>query len=215
MYIALEGGEGSGKSTIIKAISKHLDEKHVRHITTREPGNTSIGKQIRSILLDKRNTDILPMTELLLYVADRYQHSVEIVGPTLETGDWVISDRSVHTGAAVQGGSREMTAEYIYDLHKTILGDSCRYLPDKVILIDVPSDQGIARARRDIESGNRDSQDTRFEDEAIESHNKVRKTYLELQMKNPDTWYLVDGRSPIDIVVKDILAIIDELLEQN
>lgn len=209
MLITLEGIEGSGKSTQIKRITAHLETLGRRCITTREPGDTPIGKKIRAILLDPENRELTSLAELFLYAADRAQHLGERVLPHLEAGDVVVSDRFFDATTAYQGYARGLDLEVIEKIHGMVLKG---LRPDLTLLLDLPPEVGLGRAISAIEAGDRTVAESRFEQEALAFHEKVRAGYLALARREPDRFVIIDATLSPDEVTEAVTRAIDERL---
>ncbi|SCY57830.1 dTMP kinase [Desulfoluna spongiiphila] len=212
MLITLEGIEGSGKSTQIKRITAHLEKKGRRCVTTREPGDTSIGKKIRAILLDPENSELTSLAELFLYAADRAQHLGERVLPHLSAGDVVVSDRFFDATTAYQGYARGLDLEVIEKIHTMVLKG---LRPDLTLLLDLPPEVGLGRAISAIESGDRTVDESRFEQEALAFHEKVRAGYLALAHREPERFVVIDATVSPDEVTDAITRAIDDRLARN
>lgn len=209
MLITLEGIEGSGKSTQMKWITAHLEKKGRRCVVTREPGDTAIGKKIRSILLDPESRGLDPLAELLLYAADRAQHLGERVLPRLAAGDVVVSDRFFDATTAYQGYARGLDLEVIEKIHAMVLKG---LRPDLTLLLDLPPEVGLARAHAALAAGDRTASESRFEQEALAFHEKVRKGYLTLAHREPERFVVIDATCSPDEVTEEIVRAIDERL---
>ena len=205
MFITLEGIEGSGKTTQVRHMLEFLGSKGFACVATREPGGTQIGKKIRAILLDPESKDMEPLVELLLYIADRAQHVKEIILPLLSAGKTVVCDRYYDATVVYQGFARGINIELIHELHKSILKD---LKPDITILLDLPSKIGLARAWKQIESGDRADLETRFEEETLAFHEKVRSGYLELARLEPQRFRVVDASKNENQVRAEIIDIL-------
>jgi dTMP kinase len=203
MFITLEGIEGSGKTTQVKHIVAYLKTKGYDCVVTREPGATKIGKKIRSILLDPASQDLDPLAELLLYIADRVQHVKELITPALSAGKAVICDRFFDATVVYQGYARGLDIGLINRMHHLILEG---LKPDITILLDLAPEIGLSRAWQQIENGKRAGRETRFEEEALSFHQKVRAGYLELASLEPDRFRIIDASQDEDQVRKDIIA---------
>ena len=206
----MEGIEGSGKTSQMGHISRFLEKKGRSCRMTREPGGTDIGLKIRSILLDPSNEAIDPMTELLLYVADRVQHVRTLIEPWLASGKTVLCDRYFDATLVYQGFARGLDKELIQTLHKITLND---LKPDVTILLDLPPATGLARAWRRIEESGDKEIETRFEKEALKFHEAVRGGYLELARLEPDRFFVIDASqdqknvsTQIDAVLETVMA---------
>jgi len=202
MFITLEGIEGSGKTTQVANIVQFLQERGSACVITREPGATRIGKRIRSILLDPENKILDPLTELLLYMSDRVQHVREIITPALLAGKTVLCDRFYDATVVYQGFARSIDIGFIRCLHKKLL-DGMQ--PDITILLDLPAEEGLARAWKQIDDGSRKDVETRFERETLRFHQKVREGYLELAKQESKRFRVIDAMQTEDQVRRDIL----------
>lgn len=190
MFITLEGVEGSGKSTEIKFLKEYFAQKKVDCVFTREPGGTEIGGQIRRILLNPDNTALMPYAELLLYVADRVQHINNVILPALLNGRWVVCDRYFDATLAYQCYGRGLNMEIMRALHKT----ACRNLiPNFTVLFDLEPEQGLRRARGDLSSGLRGNDESRFEQEDLAFHHKIRNGYLALAKNEPNRFAVINA----------------------
>ena len=201
MFITLEGIEGCGKTTQLQHISSFLEDEGHFVVVTREPGGTTIGKKIRSILLDPASKELLPLAELLLYMADRAQHIESVIKPRLGEGKIVVSDRYVDATVAYQGFARGLGVDFIRDLHRIMLND---FKPDVTFLLDLPPRIGLSRAWQELDSGNRIGAESRFEEEAICFHDKVRAGYLELARLEPQRFRIIDASQNIHAVQAEI-----------
>lgn len=207
--ITFEGIEGSGKTTQMDFICRELDARGKAYARTREPGGTRIGAQIRKILLDPENSDLADKTELLLYLADRAQHISERIRPALEQGVLVLCDRFSDATLAYQGYGRGLNRSQILELDR-IATEGLK--PDLTVLIDLPIETGLARARqRNREEGVTGSEG-RFEEEEADFHRTVREAYRHLAELEPERFRLVDGSGSVDETHRQILSLIDPLL---
>jgi dTMP kinase len=202
-FISLEGPEGAGKTTQLKSLSKQLDILGVPHIVTRDPGGTPLGKQIRRILLNPENP-VQPMSELLLYQADRAQHVAELILPALEKGQLVLCDRYIDSTMAYQGFGRGIDFAIIEQLNKIATGG---LRPEMTILFDLESSDGLAR----LHPGGHD----RMEREALEFHHKVRNGYLQLAKAEPERWRVIDASKPMTTVQKELRKLLFDKLENR
>jgi len=209
MFISLEGIEGCGKTTQIRQLSAYFEEKGHPYIITREPGGTAIGQKIRSILLDPASKDLVPAAELLLYMADRAQHIHSLIKPRLAEGKIVVCDRYFDATLVYQGFARGLDTALICDLHRIIFED---LKPDITLLLDLPPRVGLARAWQELDSGSRPDTESRFEEEAIGFHEKVRAGYLELAGRESDRFKVIDASRKIDEVQADIRKVLGGFL---
>ncbi len=206
MFITLEGIEGSGKSTQILHIFNFLNKLGLKCVMTREPGGTRIGRKIRSILLDPESSAMNPAAELLLYTADRVQHIQEIILPMIEGGGIVICDRYFDATLAYQGVARGLDMTLILDLHKLI----CRNLkPDMTFLLDLAPDTGLPRAWKQLKSGSRTDTESRFENETLAFHERVRAGYLAIAEKEPERFRIIDASKSENQVQAQITRVLE------
>ena len=197
MFITLEGIEGSGKTTQISRLVEFLEDRGIECVTTRQPGGTLIGKNIRSILLDPANSALEPLAELLLYMADRAQHINELIRPALQNGKTVVCDRYFDATLVYQGFARGLSIELIGQLHQLLFDD---LKPDVTLQLN---------------NGQRSGDESRFEDEAVAFHEKVRAGYLELARLEPDRFRIIDAAKTQDQVFAVMKKVVSFLLKQS
>ncbi|RJQ86202.1 MAG: dTMP kinase [Desulfobacteraceae bacterium] len=211
MFITLEGIEGAGKTTQLKNIVAILEVKGYECVTSREPGGTAIGAQIRRILLDPQNSAMDAGTELLLYMADRVQHIRSFIKPHLSAGRTVLCDRFFDATLVYQGYARGLDKELIRTLHRLVCDD---LQPDLTLLFDLAPEVGLARAWLQINNGGRTGLETRFEQEQLVFHRKVRDGYLDLANREPARFRIIDaGRDEASVtraVEKVLLSFLNE-----
>lgn len=196
IFIAFEGGEGSGKSTIIDMIYNYLIENNIACIKTREPGGIKISEDIRKIILDKNNTQMDAKTEALLYAAARRQHLVEKVIKELENGKIVLCDRFIYSSLVYQGYARGLGVEEIYNINKFAIDE---YMPDLNIFFDVSPEIGLARINK-----NKDREVNRLDLEKMDFHYKVREGYLKLCEANKESFIKINAEQSIDEVFEAV-----------
>ena len=209
MFISLEGIEGCGKTTQITGLRTYLEDRGHACVVTREPGGTGIGEKIRSILLDPASSGLVPVAELLLYMADRAQHIQALIKPGLAQGKIVLCDRYFDATVVYQGFARGLDVQLIRDLHRLLLED---LKPDVTLLLDLPPRVGLARAWQELDSGVRSGRESRFEEEAVSFHDKVRTGYLELARLEPQRFQIIDASRKVEQVQADIRDVIARLL---
>ncbi|MFW6011131.1 MAG: dTMP kinase [Desulfosalsimonas sp.] len=209
MFITLEGIEGSGKSTQIPHIARYLEGFGYSCLITKEPGGTAVGGKIRAILLDPGNTGLDAMAELFLYEADRAQHAGRVIRPALKEKKTVICDRFTDSTIVYQGAARGISVTIIEEINGMVLGD---LKPDVTFLLDLPPETGLSRAWSQIESGLRRQGESRFEQERIRFHEKVRQGYLALAQKEPGRIRVIDASGSQQDVKAAIEAELDRLL---
>ena len=202
ILITFEGIDGSGKTTQINALLQRLQEAGMSYRLFREPGGTEIGEKIRDILLDKKNENMLNVTELLLYSASRYQLTVSEIIPALEAGNVVICDRFYDSTTAYQGYGRGIDLEFIYRLNDIATNS---VTPDKTFILDID----LEERRKRLGKKNLD----RLERETLEFHRKVRMGFLEMAEQNPERFVVLDGNQAPDELSKKIWNVIKILKE--
>lgn len=208
-FFALEGGEGAGKSTQADRLAAALRERGHDVLVTREPGNTPLGAQLRRLLLDPA-IDLSDRAEALLYAADRAEHVARVVRPALERGEHVISDRYVDSSIAYQGYGRGLGPAPIRRLSRWA---TAALLPDLTVLLDLPVEDGMARARaRGRAAG---TETDRLEAEARGFHQRIRAGFLELVAADPERYALVDAAREPDEVALDVLTAVERALRQD
>jgi dTMP kinase len=212
MFISFEGIEGSGKTTQAKQTVRLLQDKGHDCVITREPGGTRIGEKIRAILLDPLSKDMDPLTELLLYTADRAQHIKEYILPLLSDGKMVLCDRYYDATMAYQGFARGLDIGLIEKLHKLLFEN---LQPDITLLLDLPPEIGLERAWKQINNGNRMGGETRFEEERLSFHRRVREGYLELSRLEPERFRIIDASKKEHEVQEEIIKILDEEIDRR
>ena len=199
-FITIEGVEGLGKSTNISYIERFLEARDIEFVSTREPGGTALAERIRDVLLDKAESSMDPMTELLLMFAARKQHTEELIKPALERGEWVICDRYTDSSYAYQGGGRGLDSKIISKIEKLTLGG---FKPDLTIVLDLPVKKGLARA------GNRGELD-RFELETENFFKRVRATFL-ARAKTHKRYHVINASRSLNAVQGKIGAALTSL----
>ncbi len=207
MFITLEGIEGSGKTTQMQQLSAYFEMRGRSCELTREPGGTSLGEKIRAILLDPASTELVPTAELLLYMADRAQHINSLIKPGLAEGKVVLCDRYFDATIVYQGFARGLDTGLICELHRLLFED---LKPDITFLLDLAPRIGLARAWKQLDNGTRTGTESRFEEETISFHEKVRAGYLELARREPERIRVVDGSRDEKKVQVDIRAALAE-----
>lgn len=183
LWITLEGGDGTGKSTQAALLEQWLRSRGRAVVRTREPGGTDVGLLVREIVLHHRG-EVSPRAEALLYAADRAQHVATLVRPAIERGEVVVQDRYLDSSVAYQGAGRVLDPREIRELSLWAAGGA---LPDLTVLLDL--DPAVARARLD----EADKPFDRLEAEKADFHARVREAYLALAAAEPDRFLVVDA----------------------
>jgi len=207
LFITFEGPEGSGKSTQLRLLGKKLRGKNLAVLETAEPGGTPIGVQIRRVLLDTKNQELCPTTELLLMFASRAQNVEQAILPALAARQMVLCDRFTDSTLVYQGAARGLGAEVVYELDRI----ACRGLvPDLTLAIDIDVEAGLARAHH----RNERTQDveTRLDEQSLEFHRKVREAYLQLAEDEPKRVKLIDGSREAAEVAQAVWSAVQPLL---
>lgn len=199
-FIVFEGGEGSGKSTILEMIYEDLKANGIKCTKTREPGGIKISEDIRNIILDKNNTNMDGKTEALLYAAARRQHLVEKVIKDLGEGKVVLCDRFIYSSLAYQGYARNLGIKDIYDINKFAVGE---YMPDLNIFFDIKPEIGFSRINK-----NSNREVNRLDLEEMDFHYKVREGYNKLYEENKESFVKIDAEKSIEEVFCEVKKII-------
>ena len=189
-FIAIEGGEGTGKSTQANFLAAAMEAEGYDVVVTREPGGSAAGNAIRTLLLDPATGGLAARTEALLYAADRAEHVASVIRPALERGAVVITDRYIDSSLAYQGAGRALDVDQIGRLS---LWATEGLRPDLTVVLDLPPNVGLARA---LERGKAD----RLEQEQLEFHERVRAGFLSLVERDPGRYALINAESPVDQV---------------
>lgn len=192
-FIVFEGLDGSGKSTLMRALSVHLKSQHKKFIMTREPGGTPLAEDIRSLLLKKGDEVPVPRTEVLLYQASRAQHVDHVIEPALKRGEWVLCDRFFASTVAFQCFARGLNRQDIDWLNNYATHNRSPHL---TVLLDLPVEESLARIQqRNLSLG---SESDRMEDEKVSFHRSVREGYLAQAKENPGSWLVLDAKKTPD-----------------
>lgn len=208
-FVTFEGGEGSGKSTQLKLAAQWLADRGIPCVTTAEPGGTPLGIKIREILLNRGAWTIGAEAELLLFAAARAQHVRETILPARERGDWVLCDRFADATFAYQGCGRGLDPGVVGQVNAlSALG----LVPDLTLLLDLPVETGLARARGRAAALKADQAEDRFEQEALAFHERIRDGYLSLAANEPDRFRIVDATADIETVAGRVRACLAPLL---
>jgi len=194
LFVTFEGIEGAGKSTLMGLAVEALRARGLDPLVTREPGGTAAGKAIRSVLLDPASRGMSPVCELLLLCADRAQHVAEVLVPALWDGRLVLCDRYSDSTFAYQGFGRGLSLDLVREADIAARGGIS---PDLTVLVDLPAEEGLARARgRNRAAKGAASRETRFDDEEIAFHRRVREGFLALASEEKERFLVLDGTLP-------------------
>ena len=211
LFITFEGIEGSGKSTLQASVAQALQASGHNVCCTREPGGTTIGGSIRSILLDPSHGNLNALSELFLFSADRVQHIREIITPTLKKDTIVLCDRYIHSTIAYQSYAGKLPLTQVEQIITMSIGD---VTPDLVILLDLDPSIGLtrARARSNEESTQSESSFTRFEMQELEFHHNVRNGFLDMAQKQTDKFLIIDASQDAATVSRNTLNALEKRL---
>ncbi|MFB4276439.1 dTMP kinase [Nonomuraea sp. MTCD27] len=200
LFVAFEGGEGSGKTTQSRLIAIWLRDQGFDVVQTREPGSTKVGMRLRAILLDAAERGLSARSEALLYAADRAEHVEKVIRPALYRGSLVVTDRYVDSSLAYQGAGRALDPKDVSKINAWATGG---LVPHLTVLIDTPPEVGLTRL-----GGAAD----RIESEPLEFHERVRKEFRSLAAAAPERYLVVDGTLPQDVITRQIQDRIREIL---
>lgn len=209
LFITFEGGEGTGKSTQIKLIEEYLKEKGKDVVTSKEPGGTEVGLEIRKLLVcgDKDKFDAT--AEALLYFADRHIHLTKKIWPAMEKGAIVLSDRFADSTMAYQyyGYNKRVSKETLNTLYDIAVG---QFKPDLTIILDIDPEKGLARSF--AKAKNMDVKELRFEGRDLEFHHNLRNGFLEIAKAEPERCVVLDADKTIEDLHTDIIKVVEEKL---
>lgn len=188
VFVAVEGGEGAGKSVLVAALTAWARGRGLEVVSTREPGGTALGTRLREVLLDPATAGLDPRAEALLYAADRAEHAARVLRPAVARGALVLCDRYVDSSIAYQGAARGLGADSVAGLsHWGTDG----LVPDLTILLDIDPRTGLARAAR-----RPGSTPDRLESEPTTFHDRVRRCFLDLAARAPHRYLVLDATRP-------------------
>lgn len=196
-FITFEGGEGSGKSTHTALLAERLRARGLDVVLTREPGGSPGAEIIRHIILSGIAKPLGTETETILFAAARDDHVNATILPALRAGKWVVCDRFIDSTRVYQGALGKVDMKLIRGLERVTVGEA---MPDLTILIDVPANIGLARAKTRRGTGAAD----RFEAESVEFHENLRLAFLDVARQEPKRFAVIDGRPPRDVVAERI-----------
>lgn len=205
-FITLEGGEGSGKSTIMERLKEDLEKEGHSCLLTREPGGSTLGKDIRSWLLDaKADSDIDSMAELMLFLADRAQHIHEVIRPALQEGKIVICDRFNDSTIAYQGFGRGLDVPTVQEICDLVAG----YVePFLTVYLDVEPEVGLERSKQASKKESAKGEFDRIESEDLGFHRLLHKGFHWLVDQNPHRMVLIDANRPLESVYDETRSLI-------
>lgn len=204
LFITLEGGEGSGKTTMIGRLAAYMQGRSIPYLITREPGGIEIAEKIRSIILDPQHTSMDARTEALLYAAARRQHLVEKVEPALREGLTVLCDRFVDSSLVYQGYARGLGMEEVWSINRFAVEGR---MPDLTLLFDIEPEIGMSR----IEA-NAEREKNRLDMESMAFHGKVREGYMLVAENNKERIRIVDASKTPDQVEREMIKYVEDAI---
>jgi len=208
LFITFEGPEGSGKTTQMELLRDYLEEKGYSVLATREPGGTNIGDQIRAILLDPHNTEMVPASEALLFSAARAQIVHQVIRPHLEQGGIVLCDRYADSTLAYQGYGHGLDLEMLHTITALATGG---LKPDLTIYLDIDVEEGLRRKLTAHRAGK--TEWNRLDRQEAAFHRRVREGYLKMAAGEPDRWLVIDATQPLEAIQALIRARVEAELE--
>ncbi len=203
MFITFEGPDGSGKSTQLRMLASALREEGIEVITTREPGGTEIGDQIRAVIMNMKNKAMDPRTELLLFNASRAQLVEELIRPALAAGKIILCDRYADSTMAYQGYGHGLDKDALRRLLNFATGG---LKPDLTLLFDISAEAGLKRRQANHDEWNR------MDDYALQFHERVRGGFLELAAADPERWTVLDADRDPGVIHAEVLDIVKRKL---
>ncbi|GIO94511.1 MULTISPECIES: dTMP kinase [Paenibacillus] len=204
LFITLEGGDGSGKTTMMGRLAAYMQGRSIPYLITREPGGIEIAEKIRSIILDPQHTSMDARTEALLYAAARRQHLVEKVEPALREGVTVLCDRFVDSSLVYQGYARGLGMEEVWSINRFAVEGR---MPDLTLLFDIEPEIGMSR----IEA-NAEREKNRLDMESMAFHGKVREGYMLVAENNKERIRIVDASKTPDQVEREMIKYVEDAI---
>ena len=204
--VTLEGIDGCGKTTQSRKLRKYLMQRNYDILLIREPGGEKIAERIREVLLDRRNSEMSPLTELLLYSASRAQLVDRVILPALRKGKMVICDRFYDSTLAYQGYGRKLNRNTIEYLNRI---SACGIIPDLTILMDLPVVIALKRKRKKMTAKDR------LEQESMTFHRRVRNGYLRIAQANKKRFEVVNSNQNIGRTWLAVKRIVDDFLDER
>lgn len=202
LFITFEGTDGSGKTTQIKLAEAYIKEKGREVVLSREPGGTRVSELIRDLVLDPENTEITPLTEMIMYASSRAQHVAQVIRPAIEQGKVVICDRFIDSSYAYQGCGRGVDLKAIADVNRVAINGT---VPDITFFLDVDPETAIARR---INATGAD----RIEREKLDFHRRVHEGYRNMAILYPDRIKTIDATGSINEISEQINGYLEEIL---
>jgi dTMP kinase len=197
LFVTFEGVEGSGKTTVAKSIAENLRQKGLTVVVTAEPGDTSVGSQIRQLLATV--SERTAWTEAFLFLADRAEHVAKVIKPALERGEIVLCDRFTDSTIAYQGFGLGLPLEWLTQLNSIATNG---LVPDLTLLLDIDPEMGLKRSQRE----------TVFERRSLDFHQRVRWGYLWMAKQEPHRVKVIDASQPLESVLTQAMRLVEEAL---
>lgn len=208
VFITLEGGEGTGKSTQVKMLGAALATAGLNAVMTREPGGTDQAERIRNLLIQRDAGNFDPLTEAMLMMSARREHLVNKIWPSMEQGKWVVSDRFVDSTRAFQGYGMGLDQALIDRIYAMIAGD---FQPDLTFMFDIDAEKGLSRSLKQlaVTADKNESTEDRYERMGVPFHNRLRQGFLEIAKRFPDRCVIIDAAQDIATIHGQILKTIE------
>lgn len=208
VFITLEGGEGTGKSTQVKMLGAALTAAGLNAVMTREPGGTDQAERIRNLLIQRDAGNFDPLTEAMLMMSARREHLVNKIWPSMEQGKWVVSDRFVDSTRAFQGYGMGLDQGLIDRIYAMIAGD---FQPDLTFMFDIDAEKGLSRSLKQlaVTADKNESTEDRYERMGVPFHNRLRQGFLEIAKRFPDRCVIIDAAQDIATIHGQILKTIE------
>jgi dTMP kinase len=202
VFISIDGGDGTGKSTQVRLLAEWLRALGHAVVTCRDPGSTKLGEEVRQLVLSRHDLSIARASEMLLYMAARAQLVEEVIRPALETGNTVVSDRYVLANVVYQGHAGGLDVGRLWEVGHVATG---RLMPDLTIVLDVPAGEATGRIKGEPD---------RMERQGDAFHDRVRSGFLTEAARDPGRIAVVDGTKTIEQVQADIRGLVEERISQ-
>lgn len=208
IFITLEGGEGTGKSTQVKLLHQALSASGVDAVMTREPGGTDQAERIRNLLIQRDAGNFDPLTEALLMMSARREHLVNKIWPSIDKGQWVISDRFADSTRAFQGYGMGLDQAAIEKIYELIAGN---FHPDLTFIFDIDPALGLSRSNKQLAatSNKTESTEDRYERMGLPFHTRLRAGFLDIAKKYPNRCVIIDATQDIQTIHRQILKVIE------
>lgn len=210
LFISFEGGEGAGKSTQIRRLAAALKSRGLGVVVTREPGGSQGAEAVRHVLLNGAAEAYGTRMEALLFAAARSDHVEQVIRPALERAAVVLCDRFMDSSRVYQGVTGNLAPDFIETLQRIAING---VMPDRTIILDIPAEVGLERARSRSEMVDVHAEPDRYEKERLETHEKRRDAFLDIAIREPERCRVVNASRDEDVIATEILRLIDVLLK--